>query len=397
MPWKSISRVFIPVSILATTGFFTYQYQTNPATKRTITLWKELGPVIIHYRFIEASLKYSPSWIIDEQETPYERLHSLYSSKVMETLRDLRGFYVKVAQVMANRSDILPPIYIEKLRVLEDAVPPLLTGPEARKFIEKSLELERLEDVFEDFEEEPIGSASIGQVHKAKLKRNGKEVAIKVQGPGSEKLFRMDIAAARNFCRVFAPEQVAIFDEIEKQFLSEFDYRKEALNLKAVGENMKNAGFTRVVVPEPYQDLCTENVLTMEFLKGPKLVDGAREKVREYAESIGKTFQELENEWKENIKLHGMPSPYNGPGAFQLEMYKKAVLIKDGILNSPLWVVNTGLALYNYLFKQNRQPYLYYKSFIPLNSSFVMDTLLKAHGHQLLINGFFNADPHPGT
>jgi aarF domain-containing kinase len=269
---------------------------------------------------------------------------------------------------------------------------------EAREFIRSSLGLKSLEDEIFDFVDEPIGSASIGQVHKAKLKRNGRDVAIKIQGPGSEQLFRMDIAAARDFCRVFAPEQVAVFDEIEAQFLTEFDYRKEAENLEIVGNNMKNAGFMGIVVPQPYKDLCCKVVLTMDYLKGPKLIDGARLKGREYADFLGKSYQELVEEWKENVRINGMPKPYAGPSSLQLELYKKFTIAKDRILNAPIYFLNSGLSFFYALtgIRLRDRPFSYFASFIPLNSSFIMDTLLKAHGHQLLIDGFFNADPHPG-
>lgn len=386
----------VPLSAVAI-GFGGYEWKNNPAFPRAITLWRELGPIITHYRIVEARLKYSPSWLLPGSGNPYQPLHERYSSKVMETLRDLRGFYIKVAQIMANRSDVLPPIYTEKLRVLEDAVPPLLSGPEAKEFIRVSLGLENLEDEIVDFVLDPIGSASIGQVHKAKLKRNGRDVAIKIQGPGSEELFRMDISAARNFCRVFAPEQVAVFDEIEAQFLTEFDYRKEADNLEIIGKNMKEAGFSGIVIPQPYKDLCSKVILVMDYLKGPKLVDGARLKGREYAKFLGKSYEELEDEWKENIRLHGMPKPYDGPTALQLEIYKSFIVTKDRFLNLPVYILNSSLSFFYALTGiRLRDQFSYFTSFVPLNSSFIMDTLLKTHGHQLLINGFFNADPHPG-
>ena len=317
--------------------------------------------------------------------------------RVIYLLIVFKGFYIKVAQIMGNRSDILPDIYIEKLRRLEDQVPHLLNPQQAKSFIVSSLGLTKFEDAFLDFQDEPIGSASIGQVHKATLKSTGKAVAIKIQGPGSEELFRMDIGTARDFCKVFAPEQVAIFDEIEKQFLTEFDYRAEAQNLLAVSNNMQKAGFTGVVVPKPYLNLVSKHVLTMEYLKGPKLVDGAREKGREYAKSMGKDYDELMDAWKKDVEANGLPPPYKGPNAFTLESYRKILQVKDGIINTPFYFVNAAIGIFNRLTGWKVTPYIYFKSFIPLNSSFLMDTILQAHGHQLLVDGMFNADPHPGN
>ncbi|KAJ3305316.1 hypothetical protein HDV03_001609 [Kappamyces sp. JEL0829] len=404
-----------PAAFIGIGGYGAYEFNSNPNHARNFMLWKELGPVISHYRLVEFRFKYFPPKTEQEEEEAYMKLHLKYSSRVMETLRDLRGFYIKVAQVMANRSDMLHPMYIEKLRTLEgvaipplmlDAVPHLLNPQQAKEYIVEKLGLGSLEEAFVDFQDEPIGSASIGQVHKAYLKRNGKPVAIKIQGPGSEELFRYDIAAARDFCTVFAPEQVAIFNEIEKQFLTvwlqpglipqEFDYRAEAMNLDIIADNMKP--FSRnVVVPRPYMDLCSKEILTMEYLKGPKLVDGAREKGRQYAAILGKTFEQLEQEFKDDIAKNGMPPPYNGPSAFTLEVYRRLVMAKDTCLNAPIYVANASLSLVSYVTGWKVKKWSYFSSFIPLNSSFIMKALLDAHGHQLLVNGFFNADPHPGN
>jgi predicted unusual protein kinase regulating ubiquinone biosynthesis (AarF/ABC1/UbiB family) len=142
----------------------------------------DAGPIIAHYRWVELNQKYFPV-TPEESEVQYWKLHEKYASKVMESLRDLRGFYIKVAQVCANRPDILPEIYITKLRILEDQVPHLLNGEQAREHICKSLNLAKIEDAFKSFEDVPIGSASIGQVHKATL-RDGSTVAVKVQSLG---------------------------------------------------------------------------------------------------------------------------------------------------------------------------------------------------------------------
>lgn len=124
----------------------------------------------------------------------------------------------------------------------------------------ESLNLKSIDEAFVNFDDEPIGSASIGQVHKAYL-RNGKPVAIKVQSPGAEKLFKGDLKTAKGFCETFAPEQVAILDEIEKQFVNEFDFVKEANHLEKVSKNM--ACFRNVIIPRPYHEFCSKDVYNM--------------------------------------------------------------------------------------------------------------------------------------
>ena len=98
---------------------------------------------------------------------------------------------------------------------------------------------------------------------------------MKVQYPGVDALFRSDLKIIRGFSAIFAPEHMIILDEIERQFLTEFDYRLEAQQLDQVKENLKC--FRReVVVPKSYPELCSKHVLVMEFLNGEKLLEGVR-------------------------------------------------------------------------------------------------------------------------
>ncbi len=95
---KMIRRL-IGGGLAAPAGSTTYLYNYNDDFKRTCTLFKELGPVISHYRFVELKLKTFPK-NSSLEDAEWQELHDKYSDKVMETLRDLRGFYIKVAQVM---------------------------------------------------------------------------------------------------------------------------------------------------------------------------------------------------------------------------------------------------------------------------------------------------------
>lgn len=83
--------------LAAGAGSFTYFYNFDEDFKRSFTLFKELGPVITHYRYVEKKLKHFPS---KDEDAEWDKLHNLYSDRVMVALRDLRGFYIKVAQMM---------------------------------------------------------------------------------------------------------------------------------------------------------------------------------------------------------------------------------------------------------------------------------------------------------
>ena len=182
-----------------------------------------------------------------EYRDEWDRLHQHYAEQVQRTILKLRGFFVKYGQFLCARNDTLPQVYVDRLKMLEDQVPPM-PRHQVVGILEKAYGCP-LDQVFSEFDASPIGSASIGQVHKAKLRKGGKVVAVKVQCPEAERLFRSDIHTARGFARLFAPEQVIVFDEIEAQFTQEFDYVKEAMQLELMHHNViTNGGFGRSVV-----------------------------------------------------------------------------------------------------------------------------------------------------
>ncbi|KAG6552746.1 hypothetical protein Mapa_005694 [Marchantia paleacea] len=395
---KGVAKVALLSTGLGLGGGLAYASATD---QRSLKLWTGLGPVVVHYRAVEVKQKYfGPVSNTPEADAEWDVLHHKYADHVLKTFQELRGFYVKVGQYLASRNDMLPDVYSEKLRTLEDQVPHDTDRDTILGIMKQSLGVGDLEDILVGFDPaKPIGTASIGQVFRARLKENGADVAIKVQTPGIETLFRGDLKTARLFCSVMAPEQVISFDEIEKQFLTEFDYRKEADQLEKVRQNMRRFS-NEVVVPKPYMKYCTKEVLVMDFIPGPKLIDGIREMGRRWAAMQGIDFEQMQRETKAKYQMEGLPPPYNGPSAAALELYRTWLHIRDEIVNYPIWLYNTIAQPLISVFTLGfvslpRAPYFH--SFIPLNSAKTMDTLLRVHGHQLLVDGFFNADPHPGN
>eukprot|EP00959_Pyramimonas_sp_CCMP1952_P037605 787597-Pyramimonas_sp.AAC.1 len=98
--------------------------------------------------------------------------------------------------------------------------------------------------------------------------------------PGVERLFRWDLKSLKDFAWLAQPQHLPYLDEIERQFLTEFDYRKEAQNLERVRQNIMPTWGHRVAVPQPVLDLCSEQVLVMQHLPGKKLTDGIRDHYR---------------------------------------------------------------------------------------------------------------------
>lgn len=179
----------------------------------------------------------------------------------------------------------MPPQYVDLFITAEDSLPQWSID-EVVNEINGTLHSEfglAFDDVFESIEAVALGSASIGQVHKAKLKpeyastggyNGGNVVAVKVMHRGAEARFHHDFQVFRWLCKIALKGWEPILDECYSQIMSEFDYRNEARSLTVVRKNMMASPFRRrIVVPEPVSQLSAKELLIMQMLHGKKLSD----------------------------------------------------------------------------------------------------------------------------
>jgi ubiquinone biosynthesis protein len=179
--------------------------------------------------------------------------------------------FVKLGQLLSTRADLLPAVYLEALSRLRDDVEPLEPGV-AERVVEDELGV-RISSAFGSFEPAPIGSASLGQVHRATL-RDGRPVAVKVQRPGIRRRALEDlevIAELAEFVDSHSDRASrlglgAMVQEFRRSLLDELDYRREAEHQKVFGAIL--ADFDRICVPQPVDDYTTSRVLTMDFVDG---------------------------------------------------------------------------------------------------------------------------------
>ena len=322
-------------------------YANDPKTaSRTYVLLTEMAPVILAYRFVEKKQQIR-RYLNHEnprlEDAEWDSLHNKYAKSTVDTMRRMLGSYVKLGQFLALRPDIVPQVWTDELRTLESAVP-----SQSTELVHETIQRaygKKVEEVFAEFDNKPVGSASIGQVHKATLK-DGTRVAVKVQyGAGNERVMRNDIKHGKELFRWLAPEQVAVLDEVEAQFATEFDYRREASHLSQVRSNLQKAGFLGswwrrgvVDIPEPITDMCTKEVLVMRFLDGDNLVDGIRALGERAARRQGLTLDDLKREMLLKFEREGYPEPYAGPSPFVIEAYRYA----DRVRCYPVWKSNFG-------------------------------------------------------
>ncbi len=197
-------------------------------------------------------------------------------------LEELSGAFLKFGQILSLQVDALPLAYCDALLNLLDRVPPFPRAEVKETFIS---ELGKPpEDLFREFDYNPIASASIGQVHRAQLP-DSSPVAVKVQRPGIEEIFMRDAALLRLFVRiVFALRITHLYfmrdpvREFNDWLLDELDYRREATYAEVLERNARETPNERV--PRIYWEFTTGRVLTMDFLEGYSVMEYLRLRAR---------------------------------------------------------------------------------------------------------------------
>jgi predicted unusual protein kinase regulating ubiquinone biosynthesis (AarF/ABC1/UbiB family) len=207
------------------------------------------------------------------REAALERRHIEAAEQIVEALGKMKGAAMKVGQVMSFLdTGLVPEEYREefqrKLGALRDAAP-TVTFREMRKVIEEELD-GPIKDVFDDFDEEPIAAASIGQVYRARL-TDGRDVAVKVQYPGVAAAVRADMQNLGLILRVvkrIAPglDPKAIGEEIRNRVEEELDYELEAQNQRTLHRIFRGHPF--IVVPAVVSSLSHERVMVSEYVEG---------------------------------------------------------------------------------------------------------------------------------
>ncbi|WP_254574588.1 ABC1 kinase family protein [Stenotrophomonas acidaminiphila] len=221
-------------------------------------------------------------------------------------LEALGTTFVKLGQVLSTRPDMIPLEYVAALERMQEQVAPIPVE-QVRAVIEEELEA-TVGKLFAVFDPEPLGCASIAQVHRAVL-HDGREVAIKVQKPDVAAQLRSDIAVLRSFAsaadhltRVGRRVRLADWlDEFATTLRMELDYEAEAANLARFGQHL--APYPELWVPQPLWDLCRRRVLTMELVHGVRV--DAIPPVRRTEQSMQPLAAALVRGYLDQIFVHG--------------------------------------------------------------------------------------------
>jgi ubiquinone biosynthesis protein len=251
-------------------------------TYRHLNRYRQILAVLFKYGFgdlvetlkIEQYIEIGLQMISRKRRERLEKLSR--AERIRMALEELGPTYIKLGQVLSTRPDLVSIDFVNEFTKLQDNVPAV----EYEKILQTiESELDRpLSEVFSEFDPTPLASASIGQVHKARL-HDGEQVAVKIQRPGIEKIIEVDLEimlhlatlAERHVEELSFHQPVNIVEEFARTIEREIDYMVEAGSMERVAGQFLSEPM--VYVPKVYREVSTHRVLTAEYIEGKKVSD----------------------------------------------------------------------------------------------------------------------------
>jgi len=249
-------------------------------TYRHLNRYRQILTILFRYGFgdfiellkIDQYLEIGLQFVSKNRNERLEKLSR--AEKIRMAIEELGPTYIKLGQILSTRPDLIPPDLVEELAKLQDDVAAVAFS-EIRRVIEGEMKCS-IDEVFDSFSQEPLASASIGQVYQAALK-NGEAVAVKVQRPGIRGIIEVDLEimlhlatlAEKNIEEMALYRPVKIVEEFARTLEREIDYSIEASNLERIALNFLND--TTIYIPKVYREVTTPRVLTMEYIDGIKV------------------------------------------------------------------------------------------------------------------------------
>lgn len=212
-------------------------------------------------------------WTLMTVRAPAER-----GIRIRQTAQDMGGLWIKLAQLVALRSDVLPPDFCAELSKLHDRADGF-PFEDLRAVVEKALRLP-LNSAFSEFDTTPLAAASIGQVHRARLKREDVAVVVKIIKPNARALFKKDLKAVSRLAWALSTLGIArhmqwhkMVGQLSSVMRDELDYLVEMSHIKAMRESLARHTKNKVILPKVYSPYCSSDVLVMEYLDGVFMSD----------------------------------------------------------------------------------------------------------------------------
>ena len=249
-------------------------------TYRNLNRYRQILTVLFKYGFddvidmlkIDQYIEIGLQMITRKRGEPLERLSR--AVRVRMALEELGPTYIKMGQILSTRPDLVPVDFIRELSRLQDTVPPFSFSDVCRIIQHETGR--SVEELFAQVDAKPLASASIGQVHRARLK-DGDEVAVKIQRPGIRKIVEVDLEimlhlatlAERHIEELTHHRPVKIVEEFARSIEKEMDYTLEATSMERVARSFLHD--ETIYIPKVYREITTQRVLTAELVDGTKI------------------------------------------------------------------------------------------------------------------------------
>ena len=264
--------------------------------------FKSVGNVTKTIRFF---INYPVRQIVTKNKTQFGKW-------LKNELIELGPSYIKIGQFISSRSDLFDKEVVKQLQTLQDKTPPFGSDV-AKHIIKKELGME-VDEIFDCFDDQPLASASISQVHKAKLKSTGEWVVIKIQRPEVKERFQQDFATLDSLLNVANFSQNRTIHDTQILLRTNYDFMLDELSFQKELSNIKKfrqmfEGNSAIIIPNPIDEYCTSKVLTMQYIPSNKLsrVMGT-ERRRELAKQLMEVFL---RQVIEHGCIHADPHPGN--------------------------------------------------------------------------------------
>ena len=256
-------------------------------------------------------LKYYGNKITESEEKAREKLNKNNAEDIYDSLKDLKGSPLKVAQMLSMEKSILPRAYVEKFSLAQFSVPPLSEALVLKTFKKSFGKFPS--EIFDKFDVKAYNAASIGQVHKAE--KDGKMLAVKIQYPGVSESIKSDLAMLKPFViRMFNMKgkmSDEYFLEVQNKLLEETDYILEVAQSKEIVTACKD--IPNLKFPNYYSELSSNQIITMDWMQGIHLSEFTTLNTnQEKANSLGQALWDFYMFQIHNLKkVHADPHPGN--------------------------------------------------------------------------------------
>ena len=256
-------------------------------------------------------LKYYGDKITKSEAEAKERLNQNNAEDIYDSLKQLKGSALKVAQMLSMEKSILPQAYVEKFSLSQFSVPPL-SPPLVIKTFKKYFG-KHPDDLFDTFNATSVNAASIGQVHIAE--KDGKKFAVKIQYPGVAESIASDLALVKpvaiKMFNIKGKDSDKYFKEVEDKLTEETNYNLEIAQSEVVADACKH--IPNLKFPEYYEELSSERIITMDYMEGEHLSEFASHNTDQaLATQLGQALWDFYMFQIHNLKkVHADPHPGN--------------------------------------------------------------------------------------